>query len=358
MDFFVILFASIVIILLYLNVVEHYKKGIELEIYEMDYDNPYELQKVIKKKQPVLFEFRNRVLEPNHVLNRITLEGLAKKYGKEKVHIANIKDISTLIKPVSLRLEKAVDLIRADNEVAYLSCNNSEMIADTSLEKYAESLDEYVQPSFTVSKKRDFVFGSPSATTPLAYHENHSAFLYVVRGQITIKMTPFRNEKYMKKPFQKMDGKTASLNTDLWTANKVSEEVSALEFQVSEGWFLYIPPYWWYTVRIDNAAISETATIDTMFLTSHYTTLMNMVIQVPEMAISQWLPLINTTVKNVTGGFVDLGFGDDGIGEKKKAKPVVQSVDVEQAMMPEESLPLSENENEAQQPQYNPSVTE
>jgi hypothetical protein len=336
MGFFFYIFIFIIAVLIFLNVQEQYKKGNELEIYEMDYENHYGLQKICKKKQPVLFQLSPTILDASHAFNRMTLEGLAKKYGKEKVGISNTQDTSTVLHPISLRFEKAVELIHTDNEIPYLSCNNAEFMQETAIHRYAESLDEYIQPSFTLFKERDFIFGSQGATTPLGYYDNHSAFLYVASGQVTIKITPFRNERYIAKPYRKLQGRKVSMKTDLWTNHKKMEEIPSLEFQVATGWMLYIPPYWWYTIRIDTLPNSdpEKPIIDTIVVTYQYKTLMNMAIKIPESIQEQILPNMMKTLSSI----LPVTNSKTVTEEYEEKAPIIQTVDVEQAFVQEQPI--------------------
>ena len=255
MNIILALFLFITLVLFYLNMTEQYKVGSELEIYEMDYENNFALQRIMKKKQPVLFQMKGIVIPDVHNMHDLALDKYATKYGKERVRIAEQNSIAN---PVTLSLEKALELLNTDTGTHYLSYSNQDFIQETSMARYMASIDEFLAPSFTISTKYDFIFGSSGAKTNMAKHDAHSGFLYVSRGEITVKMTPLKNQKYF------------TSQSDLWSPGA---DVPSLEFQVPEGWALYIPPAWFYSYRLDKAK--------THVHTYMYTTVMNIVSKMP-----------------------------------------------------------------------------
>jgi len=279
----------LVLLLVVLNVMEENKIGSILEIYEYDYHNHFELQRIVCKKQPVLFQLQGIVLADSHQLHTLSLESYQQKYGKETVKIRSpIKPI-----PSRLRFEKALELIRNDTDIVYLSNENNDFAQDTSFEQYIASLDEHLQPSFTLGKERDVIFGSPLACTPLQYHIAHSSYLYVAQGAITIKMTPWKNTKWLPPGSLPTSSPTvfASPNADLWNDPALLENVSCLEFPVPSGWALYIPPYWWYTIRLHDLRppVQTDATPEwdpskrTLVVSTQYTTWMNTLVKSPQL---------------------------------------------------------------------------
>lgn len=270
MNIILSLFLFISIVLLYLNMMEQYRVGSELEIYELDYDNNFALQRILKKKQPVMFQMKGVVLPDAHNIHDLALDKYATKYGKERVFIA---EPTTLNNPVALSLDKALELLTVDTAVPYLSYKNSDFVQETSMSRYMASVDEFLQPSFTVKTQYDFIFGTHGAKTPTVKHDAHSAFLYVSRGEITVKMTPMKNHKYF------------TSTSHLWSPNA---DVPSLEFQVPEGWALYVPPFWFYSYRLDKEK--------TLVHDYKYTTVMNLVAKIPNY-VKQWIDPNNNKEK-------------------------------------------------------------
>jgi hypothetical protein len=85
-------------------------------------------------------------------------------------------------------------------------------------------------------------------------------------------MTPFKSSKYLHTVY---DYETYEFRSpiDVWNPQedykKEYSKIQWLEFDVNEGCMLYIPPYWWYSIRFDN--------VDTLVTTIKYNTPMNIV---------------------------------------------------------------------------------
>jgi hypothetical protein len=285
---YIILFVTV--ILVYLNILDEWKQGHDLEIYEYDYSTHYELQKILRKKQPVLFELGGPVLPDAHQLHSLQLDTYATKYGKEYVRVAQPGQA-----PVRLRLQKALELIHTDKERQYISYGNDEFVADSSMERIIGSLDEFLKPRMALNTAYDFVFGSALATTPLRSHSAHSGFLYVLKGQITIKLTPAKNAPLLTGGVVEDRGFHVSPRSSLWTDPVLMEAVPTLEFQVPNGWALYIPPGWWYTYQLHDLEPPVRTDVQpewddmdrTLVCEVRYKTVINTALQLPKWLYTQ-----------------------------------------------------------------------
>jgi len=296
-----------------MNVVEELRQGHDLEIYEYDYETHFELQRILRKKQPVLFQLRGVVLaEANH-MHDMTLEQYVVKYGKEKVRIKQADLVET---PVRLRFQKAVELLQTDKERQYISYGNEDFVEETSLRRILSSLDEYTKPSMTIATDRDFVFGSPEATTPLRSHNAHSAFLYVPQGHITVRLTPAKNGSLLRgTPVPDRVG-LASPQSSLWTDAALMDAVPTLDFPVPQGWALYVPAGWWYTYQLHDLRPPVQTDVSPEWDGSHrtlvaevrYTTLMNAAVKLPQWGLAQVNELLGSDKDNTK---MDLPFSAD-----------------------------------------------
>jgi len=281
---FTAIFIFIVIFLVYLHWAEQYKTGDDLEIYEMDYTDNEELQTVCKSKQPITFEFSS-ILSKFHFLNTISLEDLADKYGKMDIYIKDTDDYwtkDTPISPIPLSLETSLKLISTDTHSHYISEENHELINDTALEKYYDSLHEFIKPSFTIHKQFDLYYGSRGSATPLRYNTEYSHFIYIPKGKIRVKMTPHKSKKYLHhiKDYYSYEFYSP---INIWNCQPEYtndfERIQFLDFDVHQGHFLFIPPYWWYSIKYEDEG--------TFLYSLKYNTIMNVVANTHN--ISQYL---------------------------------------------------------------------
>jgi hypothetical protein len=224
-----------------------------MEIYEIDYTNITDLNKSANLKQPIIFEFSNFV----STLNDYSLKFLAVEYGSFDVFIKEPEDYHTdrPINTVVIDLAAAESLVKTDTSSKYYSNQNQSLIYETGLDKYFKQLDKYLQPMFSVFSKYDIMFGSSGTTTPLTYHTYERRFVYVNGGKISVKMTPWRSNKYMvvNKDYENYEF-ASPLN--VWNPQDNYrtgfQKMKFLDFVVHSGNILYIPPFWYYSIKIED----------------------------------------------------------------------------------------------------------
>jgi hypothetical protein len=257
MNFWTNVLIFIIVLIFYMHLQNEWKKGDDLEIYEMDYISNSDLQETCKLKQPVIFQI------PNLELSSLD--------DKIDVHIKDIRDYykapqdTKSISGIQLSYKSAHGLCSSDPKGHFFSENNSELV-DTS--KY-DDFSKFIVPPLTVHKKYDYLFGSKRAYTPARYHTDSALYLHVLSGSgIRCKMAPWRANAYMK-PVKDYENYDFWSRIDLW-----KDPLRTLEFDLKPGYTLYIPPYWFYTIEFlgdeENTAVSAVASF-------RYITAMNIV---------------------------------------------------------------------------------
>ena len=227
------------------------KRSEDLEIYELDYTSNKHLQEVCDIKQPVLFEINS--ICPDFFEN-ITLD-LLNEYGKYDVKVKDISDYwknENSIDYIILPYQSSQTLMSSDPKSLYFTENNDDFIDETGLNKHFYELDALLKPILTLQTKYDIQCGSKNCITPLRYHTNYRQFYCVNSGKITVKMTPFKSKKYLHliKDYENYEFRSP---INVWnTQNEYMNDMDKmkfLEFDVNEGYMLYIPPYWWYSIK-------------------------------------------------------------------------------------------------------------
>ena len=270
-----------------------YKISEDLEIYEMDYSNNVHLQEVCEIRQPVLFQFNSI---HSHLFQDISPKNIA-KYGSYDVKLKDLHDYTNgdtvdTVDAFTISLNNTIKLMENDNIAHYFSENNEDFLEETGLIKSIKSMDEFLKPLFNVNTKYDLMFGSPNAVTPLRYHNNYRQFLCVVSGKIHVKMTPWKSSKYLH-PIKDYDNYEfrSPIHPIAPLAQYITdfEKTKFLEFDVSEGFILYIPPYWWYSIQY-------TCEKPTFVCGVSYNTVMNCISNVHDLGL-YWLQQQNITKK-------------------------------------------------------------
>jgi len=295
MNFLTTVCIFIVVLFLYVYVMNQFKKSEDLEIYEMDFANNAQLQEVCEIRQPVLFQFR--VIHPK-IFQDISPKNIA-KYGSYDVKIKDAHDYykenraeHCQIDAVALSLNSTVKLLENDNAAHFFSENNDEFLDESGLLRNIKSLDDFLKPTFNLHTKYDLMFGSRNAVTPLRYHTHYRQFLCVAAGKVRIKMTPWKSSKYLHPTKDYENYEFRSPVHPLFPSKQYEsdfDKTKFLEFDVLEGYVLYVPPYWWYSIQY-------TDTLSTYICAVSYNTMMNCLSNLPDLGI-YWLQQQNITKK-------------------------------------------------------------
>lgn len=262
----------LIILFVYLHIIDQYKRNEDLEIMEMDYQNNAQMQNVCNIKQPFLFDFTS--IQRDYFTD-ITIPQILKNNDMEiklkdrnEYYRENSESVDYLLLPI----HSCYKIIEIDSKSHYYTEHNDDAINDTELVKHYKSVDTFLKPYYTVQTKYDFIIGSKQCTLPARYHCDYRYYLCVSSGRINIKMTPFKSSKYLHTIYDYENYEFRS-PVDVWNPQddykKDCNKIQWLEFDVNEGYMLYIPPYWWYSIRLDN--------VDTLVTTIQYNTPMNIV---------------------------------------------------------------------------------
>jgi len=258
---FVIIF--LVILFFYVHILDQYKKSEDLEIYEMDYISNQNLQEVCAIKQPVLFQFPGDPI----VLPEVD-DAEIKVWDKN-----DFEKEETNIDYVILPFRSFKGLMKSDPKGHYFTDNNQEFLEDSNIRE----VDPFLKPNMTVYSKYDLLMGS--GALPLQYHISDRMFLYVASGKISVKMSPWKSHKELH-PVLDYDNYTFFSKTDPWIAPSSAGAAGAangvkwLDFDVVEGYMLFVPAYWWYSIKFASA--------DVKVIAIQYKTVMNLCAHLPD----------------------------------------------------------------------------
>jgi hypothetical protein len=241
----------LIILFLYIHITNQYKKSEDLEIYEMDYTTNTHLQEVCDIKQPVLFEYKS--INPEFFEN-LELEKLLES-GSQDIKLKENEDYwknAESVDFIVLPLQSSQTLMTTDTHARYFTENNESFVEESGLFKAFQSNDEFLKPSFTAITKYDIQTGSQNTITPLRYHTDFRRMICVTEGKIHVKMTPWRSNKYLY-PVEDYENYEFFSPINVWKPQKKyfheMDKIKFLEFDVNAGYVLYLPPYWWYSIK-------------------------------------------------------------------------------------------------------------
>jgi hypothetical protein len=186
---------------------------------------------------------------------------------------ANTHSAETVVLPLS----SAQRLFATDSGNKYLSEQNDEFLADTSLDTTAyASLDWALKPHFCVASRYDLLFGQG---TPYRYHTHSRLFLVPTQGKVRLRVSAWKSHRYLHpiKDYETYDFRSPVHPFQPQTSYAGEmDRVKYLDVDVLPGQVAYIPPYWWDAMKF---------TPNTMVSTFSYNTAANAVAHVNDWAM-------------------------------------------------------------------------
>jgi hypothetical protein len=279
-------FIFLFILFSYIHIIDQWKTSDDLELYESELISLNQMQGIVAVKQPVLFslsansgsKIEDRIRE---FLVKFQLARM-EKYDNVDVRIKDTNDyfganrtVSTnSVEWVNLPLRSAQTLLSTDTNAKYFSENNVEFMEDTGLNRFAAAhLDPIMRPPLAVLAKYDIQFGSPQSSTPLRHHNSYQRYLVVCSGKMRVKMCPPKYRKVLEVQ-EDFDYYEFWSPLRVWSRDPqhlakrdrdILDRIKMLEFEVPSGHALFVPPYWWYSIRFSGDANTTvcSATYDT-----------------------------------------------------------------------------------------------
>ena len=266
-------FVFCVVLFLYLHIQFHLKTGDDLEIYEIDQASKDKLEEICDLRQPVMFD-----LENSKLIETTNKDYILKNYPVFEVKIRSPTDTDH----VPLSLELATVLFKEDTTASYFSEKNEDFLLETGINKHMQYNDEFLRPPMVSNCYYDILMGTENATTPFRYELNYRTFLVVTQGSIQIKMSPPKSGRYLY-PINDYDTFEFRSHINPWAVEAKYradfDKIKCLELTLLPGKCLFIPAYWWYSIRFGK---------DTSISMLSYRTYMNNVAILPSVLMF-WL---------------------------------------------------------------------
>ena len=96
--------------------------------------------------------------------------------------------------------------------------------------------------------------GSNGVITPFRYELNYRNYFVVTQGSIKVKMAPPKSIKYLS-PHNDYENFEFKSPVNPWTPQPQYsadfDKMKCLEFSLTRGKALYIPAYWWYSIKFE-----------------------------------------------------------------------------------------------------------
>lgn len=244
-------FIFCLVLFLYLHIQFHNKTSDDLEMYDIDNVSKDRFDEICDIRQPVLFDFD----ESEKICNTTNKTYLETNYPAFEIKIRNINDTSEnseLYMP--LQLQSASTLFNQDKSSSYFSESNQDFLQETSVIKSMQYNDEFLRPCMVSNCNYDIMMGSNGVITPFRYELNYRNYFVVTQGSIKVKMAPPKSIKYLS-PHNDYENFEFKSPVNPWTPQPQYsadfDKMKCLEFSLTRGKALYIPAYWWYSIKFE-----------------------------------------------------------------------------------------------------------
>jgi hypothetical protein len=245
------LFIFCLVLFIYLHIQFHLKTSEDLEMYEIEQPSKDKLEEICDLRQPVIFDF-----DCEKIMDSTNKTYISNNYHVFEVKIRNVKDDdanSELYIP--LPIHSAVKLFDEDKNSTYLSENNTDFLEETGVIKSLKYNDEFLRPYMVSNCNYDIMMGSDKTCSPFRYEINYRNFLLLTEGSAQIKLAPPQSTKYLY-PIYDYENFEFKSPVNPWSPQpKYSsdfDKIKCLEFTLTPGKTLFIPAYWWYSIKFNN----------------------------------------------------------------------------------------------------------
>jgi hypothetical protein len=256
MEIIIGFFIFCLALFIYLHVQFHLKTSEDLEMYEVEQPSKDKLEEICDIRQPVLFDF-----DCQKIVDSSNKSYIVNNYNAFAVKIRNVKETdpnSELYIP--LPLHAANKLFNEDTNSTYFSENNSEFLEETGVIKNLKYNDEFLRPYMVSNCNYDIMMGSANTCTPFRYEINYRNYYLLTEGSAQIKLAPPHSIRYLYPNYDYENFEFRS-PVDPWSPQPKYtadfDKMKCLEFTLTPGKTLYIPAYWWYSIKFNkNTSIS------------------------------------------------------------------------------------------------------
>ena len=227
-----------ILLFVYIHINHQFKKSNDLEIFEVYNTTKDNYEEICNIKQPIILE------SPMFDSLDIYRDNIEKNYGVFDVNIRNDDFYSVEEKMKNLKNLKK----------DYLCENNEKFLNETGLIKELRQRDNFIRPYLVGSCKYDLILGSENMWTPLKYEMNDRTIFIVTEGEITIKLTPPISSRFLREDcdYEHYEFKSPYNPWNIQEEYKeFFEKVKFLEFTIKKGQILYIPSFWWYSIKLN-----------------------------------------------------------------------------------------------------------
>lgn len=243
MNYILFTFIFLCVIFVYLHIYHQLKTSNDLGVIKLENPTKDELEQECDIKQPLFFRYEN-----DNIKNCCNLNNITSSYINYYLNDSNGSPVV---------VSELQELLLSKKDEILTSIDNQEYIKEMMLNKEIEKNDSYLKPYLNCSSIYDLLIGGKNGITYLKYNDSCRNYMYITQGSITIRLIPpqyssslYCNKDYLKYKF------TSPVN--VWDVQdeykKKYYKVRFVDVTLYEGDIMYIPAYWWYSIRYNKVS--------------------------------------------------------------------------------------------------------
>ena len=248
MQQFIAILIFCIVLFLYLHIYFQLKTSNDLEVYEIEQPSKDKLEEICDLRQPVIFDYQN-----DSLLETCKVAAIVEHYSAFDVKLRNVKEVddnTDLHIPVTLKA--VVTLLSGDKDAKYISEKNGDFLEETGIIKNYKYNDAFLRPPMVSNCFYDFLTASQNTETVLQYSVNYRNFYLVTHGSIKIKLIPPKSARYLY-PVEDYENFEFRSPLNPWSIQRQYkadfDKMKTLEIELTPGKIIYIPAYWWYSIK-------------------------------------------------------------------------------------------------------------
>lgn len=239
------------VLFIYLHIQFHLKTSEDLEMYEVEEPSKIKLEEICDIRQPIIFDF-----ECDKIMELSSKSYISNYYNAFEVKIRNSTEYDPNVELyVPLPLHAAIKLFDQDKNAVYFSENNKEFLEETGVIKSFKYNDSFLRPHMVSNCNYDIMMGSEGTCTPFRYELNYRNYFLLTQGTAQIKLAPPNCIKYLY-PIYDHENFEYKSPVNPWSPQPKFkpdfDKIKCLEFTLTPGKTLFIPAYWWYSIKFHN----------------------------------------------------------------------------------------------------------
>ena len=253
MEIIIGFFIFCIVLFIYLHIQFHLKTSEDLEMYEVDQPSKERLEEICDVRQPVLFDF-----DCQQIIETTNRSFISNAYQAFEIKIRNAKeddDKTDLYVP--LPIHTAIKLFDEDKTASYFSENNTDFLEETGVAKNLKYNDEFLRPYMVSNCNYDIMLGAANTCTPFRYEINYRNYFLLTEGSAQVKLSPphFTKYYYPIYDYENFEFKSPVNPWDPQPKYKADfDKAKCLEFTLTPGKTLFIPAYWWYSIKFSKGS--------------------------------------------------------------------------------------------------------